>query len=198
MLHGRLLRVLLLRRTVMWRAMLLKVLTVLPLWTGVASTLLTLRARGLRTYVWCRILLPIRTVVDSGRALLRRTLVMRRDLRVLWIVAAIGLRRIVRLRIISTTLIATASASERTTTALSLLVLWLLLRVSVLRMLLLLVWRIAGRRRWGRRVVVLLGARHRTSDTLLLLLLLLSRLLGRVRLERGVASGELLMQVVAF
>jgi hypothetical protein len=65
-------------------------------------------------------------------------------------------------------------------------------------MLLLLVWRIAGRRRWGRRVVVLLGARHRTSDTLLLLLLLLSRLLGRVRLERGVASGELLMQVVAF
>jgi hypothetical protein len=68
-------------------------------------------------------------------------------------------------------------------------------------MLLLLVWRIAGRRRWGRRVVVLLGARHRTSDTLLLLLLLLlllSRLLGRGRLERGVASGELLMQIVAF
>jgi hypothetical protein len=62
-------------------------------------------------------------------------------------------------------------------------------------MLLLLVWRIAGRRRWGRRVVVLLGARHRTSDTRLLLL---SRLLERVRLERGVASGELLMQIVAF
>ena len=61
-LHGRLLRVLLLRRTVMRLAVLLGVLVVLPLRTRVA-TLLTLRARSLRTYVWGGILLTIGTVV---------------------------------------------------------------------------------------------------------------------------------------
>jgi hypothetical protein len=182
-----LLRVLLLGRTMMRRAMLLSVLIVLPLWARVASTLLTLRARSLRTYVRCRILLAIRTVV--ARPLLWGALVLRRALRLLWVVATIWLMRIVRSVIICTTLIATASAPKSTTTALRLLILRLLLRVSVL--LLLLVWWIAGRRWWRRRVVVLLGASHRASNTVLQVRLV-------VRAMIRVARVALLMKGVAF
>jgi hypothetical protein len=187
MLHRRLLRVLLLGRNMMRWAMLLRVLAILPLWTSIASTLLTLRDRSLRAYVWRRVLLAIRSVVASGR-----TLVLWRALRVLWIVAAIWLMRIVGSVVVGAALIATASASKSTTTSLRLLVLRLLLRISVLRMLLLLVWRIARRRRRGRRVVVLLGASH-WSDAALRLWF--RGKVGR-RLQVWVARAKLLVQIV--
>jgi hypothetical protein len=98
---------------------------------------------------------------------------------------------IVRSVIISTTLIATATAPKSTTTSLGLLVLRLWLRVSVLRMLLLLVWRIARRRRWRWRVVVLLGASHRGTRAMRLAQLVEGRAIRE-------ASTALLMQEVAF